>query len=261
MNGIACQAGLVLSLCTLLCGCGAPAEPMEQTVKQTHRIDPHAEIDITNRDGSIQVYGSDQPELYVEATKKAYTKKRLDGIAINLAAQRHSVSITTTFPARKEWGFSDRSGTVDYVVLVPAGATISRLELENGEILVSGMEGDAVRATLGSGRLFARNCFANMHFRVGTGALALIYDWWEQRKFSVEATIQDGKASATMPGDASFHLVAESPNGRITNDFADQEQRNESTSQKTDMVAGETPNAEMKIRAHNGNIQVMEANP
>jgi hypothetical protein len=180
---------------------------------------------------------------------------------VKIAAQPHSVSITTTFPPNNTWSLSDRSGTVDYLVVVPATARISRLELKNGQILVTGMDGGEVHATLGNGRLFSRNCFADTYFHVDTGLLALVYDWWKQQKFSVEATIKNGNASATMPGEASFHLVAKSPNGRITNDFAEQEERHESASQETDMAAGKGPAAEMKIHAQNGNIQVVEANP
>ncbi len=261
MTGSARREWLILPLCALLCGCGGSSEPLERTVEQTHRIDPDARISITNRDGSIRVYGSDQPELYVEATTKAYTRSRMNGIAVNVDARPDSASITTTFPPNRTWSLSDRSGTVDYVVVIPATATISRLELDQGEILVTGMEGGDVHATLGSGRFLGRNCFANTYLQVGTGALAVIYDWWEQRKFSLEAKIKNGNASVTMPGDASFHIVAKSPAGRIANDFAEQEERTESAAQKIDMMSEKAPTAEMKIHAQNGNIDVVEANP
>jgi DUF4097 and DUF4098 domain-containing protein YvlB len=261
MSGSASQAGLILPFCLLLSGCGGVSEPLEQTVEQTHRIAPNARVEISNQDGSIEVYGSNRPELYVEATKKAYTNRRLARLGVNIAAQPDSVSITTTFPSDKGWSLSDRSGTVDYVVVVPATAIISRLELKNGEIYVSGMTGPDIHATVGSGRLFGRNCFSNMHFQVGTGVLGLTYDWWERKKFSVAATIRNGKASVTMPGEASFRLVAESPNGRIANDFAEQRQRNESVSRKTNMTAGEAPPADIRLRAENGNIRIVEANP
>jgi hypothetical protein len=255
------SAWLLLPVCVLFYGCGGITEPLEETVEQTHRIVSNARIEITNRDGSIQIYGSNKPELHVEATKKAYTRRRLDELRVNVAVQADSVSISTTFPPGKKWSFADRSGTVDYVVVVPAGAKISRLELKNGEILVRGMEGSELHARLGSGRLFARNCFDSMHLQVGTGVLAVIYDWWKKRKFSIEATIRNGNLPVTMPGDASFHLVAESPNGNIRNDFAEQEQRNESASWKTDMTAGGAPNADIKLRAKNGNIQIVDVNP
>jgi hypothetical protein len=259
MNGSACRAWLVLPFCAVLCGCGMTSEPLEKTIEQTYRIDPDARISITNRDGSIEVYGWGKPDLYVGATEKAYTTARLNGLVVNVAAKPGSVSITTTFPPDKTWSLGDRSGTVDYVIVVPATAKISRLELRNGEVMVTGMEGGEVHAILGSGRLFARNCFSDLHLQAGTGALALIYDWWEPRKFSAEATIKNGKTSVTMPGDASFHILAETPNGRITNDFAHQEERHEPASQKTDMVAGETPpNAEIKVRAQNGNVAIIE---
>src|SRR6202022_1035019 len=98
---------------------------------------------------------------------------------INGTAGPNSVSIETKFPPKKAWGFSDRSGTVDYVLVVPQTAQISRLELENGEVLIEGMRGGKKNARLGSGRLFAHNSFANLDLAATTGNVALVYEWWE----------------------------------------------------------------------------------
>ena len=49
----------------------------------------------------------------------------------------------------------------------------------------SRMRGREVRARLGDGRIFARNCFTNMDLTVNRGTLTLAYDWWEEEKFSV----------------------------------------------------------------------------
>jgi hypothetical protein len=135
------------------------------------------------------------------------------------------------------------------------------LELANGEVLVAGMRGGEVHANLGNGRMFDRNCFVDLHYAVKTGALDLLYDWWDERKFSVDAQIEDGNAWAVIPGDASFHLVAEAANGKIGNDFAEKEQRNGSTVNKIDMTIGEAPSADIRVHAEDGNIKITEQNP
>ncbi len=247
---------------SLLTACGPAVDStLEQTIEQTYALDPTADISITNQAGSIRIYGSDVAEIKLQAVKKAYTTERLNGIAVNVTAKPNSISIETKFPLKRTWGFSDRSGTVDYVLVVPQTARVPRLELENGEVLIEGMRGAKVNVQLGTGRLFAHNCFANLDLAVNTGNVALIYDWWENSKFSVKANIADGNGLAFIPSDASFHLVAEAPNGKIDNDFTEKEQRNGDALPKIDMLVGGGGEVGIEIRATDGNIKIAEANP
>ena len=251
----------VSSLGALLVGCSGPDEPLEETFERTYPIDPNAAITLTSFDGSIEIYGSEKPELHLQAIKKAYTAARLHGISVTVSAQPNSISIETTSPPAKNWSFSDRSGTVDYIVVVPQTARIARLELKNGEILVSGMQAGDVHVKLGNGRLFVRNCFCDVQAAEATGALTLIYDWWNPRKFSANAQIADGNLFAIIPGDASFHLLAEAANGKISNDFAEKEKRTGETVTKVDSRVGGSPQTTINLRAIDGNIKIVEANP
>src|SRR5712692_618984 len=255
-------AGCLFLTLLLLTACGSAADrTLEQTIERTYALDPTADIRISNRDGSIRIYGSDTVEMKLQAIKKAYTAERLNDIVISVAAQPNSISIETKYLLKKAWGFSDRSGTVDYVVVVPQAAQISRLELENGEVLVEGMRGGKVKARLGSGRLFGHNCFSDLDLAVMSGNLTLAYDWWEESKFSAEAKVVDGHALAFLPSDAGFHLIAEAVHGKIANDFAEKEQRQGGPVHKIDMRIGESPEAEIKIHAADGNIRIAETNP
>jgi hypothetical protein len=251
----------IAPLCALLAGCGGSTQPLEEVFEHTYPFDPGAAISLTSVDGSVQIYGSAKPEIRLQVIKKAYTAARLHRISVNVSAQRNSISIETIFPPKKNWSFSDRSGTVDYIIVVPETARIARLELRNGEISVTGMQGGDVHANLGNGRLFVRNCFCDVQARQGTGALVLLYDWWNPRKFSANTQIADGNLVAVIPGDASFHLVAEAATGKIGNDFAEKEQRTGAAVTKVDSLVGASPQATINLRAIDGNIKIVEANP
>jgi DUF4097 and DUF4098 domain-containing protein YvlB len=251
----------LLPLCALLSGCGESAEqPLEQVSEKTYAVNRDASFSIKNGDGSIRVYGSDKPEMKVQAIRKAYSGERLNKIAVNVSVRPGSVSIETRFPPKQTWGFFDRSGTVDYIIVVPKTAKISHLELANGEVLIDSMQGEDVHANLTNGRLFAHNCFGDLHLAVMSGGLDVIYDWWEQRRFSVEADIVNGNARAFIPGDASFHLVAEALSGKIANDFGGQKERNGGEVTKIDTVIGTAAASDIKIRATDGNIKIVETN-
>ncbi len=252
---------LVPLLCALVSGCGESIEqPLEQTTEKIYAIDPPVNFSIRNRDGSIRIYGWGEPEIKVQAIKKAYSADRLNKIAVDISAQPQSVSIETNFPPMPRWGLFDRSGTVDYTIIVPETSKITRVELINGEVSIDGIRGGNVNATLTNGRLYEHDCFGDLRLTVNNGGLDLGYDWWEQRSFSVDATIARGNARAFIPGDASFHLIAESLNGKVASDFTDQKQRNGQVT-KIDTVIGTNPGSDVKIRATEGNIKIVEVNP
>jgi len=229
----------LLPLCALLSGCGESVEqPLEQVSEKSYAVNRDVNFSIKNGDGSIRIYGWDKPEMKVQAIKKAYSGERLNKIAVNVSVRPGSVSIETHFPPKQTWGLFDRSGTVDYIIVIPKTAKISHLELANGEVLIDNMRGEAVIS----------------------GGLDVIYDWWEQRRFSVEADIVSGNARAFVPSDASFHLVAETRNGRIASDFGAQKERNGGDVTKIDTVIGTAAGSDIKIRATDGNIKIVEAN-
>ena len=253
---------LILPVITALfvgCGLGSGDRTLEEIVEQTYKVNATATLSISNAEGSIRIYGTDTTEIKLRAIKKTYSAGRLSKISVNVSAQPDSVSIETNYPPKKTWGLGDRSGTVDYVLVVPQTCKISRLDLANGEILIENLRGESVQASLTNGRLYAHNCFSDAHLSVITGGLDVSYNLWEQRKFLIDAQIINGHMHVLIPGDASFHVVAETEDGLIDNAFAEQAQRNGEDVSKIDAVVGSTPKAEFRFRAKNGNVQIGEA--
>jgi hypothetical protein len=249
-------------LCVVIGGCsGAIKQPLEQMSEVSYPVDPAVRLSVTNKDGTIRIYGSDAPELHVQTIKKAYSAARLQKISAKVSVERDSISIATDFSPAPAWGLRDRSGTVDYVILLPQTATITRLELESGEVAIEGMREGAVHARLGSGLMFEHNCFSNADLAVTAGNLTVTYDWWEKIAFSATATARHGNVWASLPGEAAFHLSAEAARGRIANDFAEKEDRHAEPPRKIDMVVHGGGEASLSLRANNGNIRIAETNP
>ena len=248
----------------LLSGCGSADHcVLEQVVEKVHAIEPNANVSIHNRDGAVFVYGSDNKEMRVRCVKRAYTQERLNQIAIDISTKPGAASITTKFPSQRDWAFSDRSGTVDYTVVVPASASISTLELNAGEILVESMRGPEVRARLNDGRIFARNCFANLDLTMKRGTFTLTYDWWEQEKFLAQASVGQGNAWVFLPTEAAFHLFAEASRGKIANDFHDLPVSANSSARgmKIDQMINGGGSAMIRVQVGKGDIKIAEANP
>jgi hypothetical protein len=255
---------IIATLLMLLNACGSADDRLlEETVEQVYPVEPDVKITIQNRDGAVMVYGSDANELRVRAVKEAFSRDRLSQITVEVSRTPGSVSITTKFPPQPNWALSDRSGTVDYTITVPATASISTLDLHAGEVLLDAMRGREVRARLDDGRIFARNCFTNLDLTMKRGTLMLSYDWWVEEKLSVRATVDQGNTWAFLPGDAAFRILAKVAHGKIGNDFnnlpvAENIPRNRV---KIDQLINGGNQATIKMRVREGNIKIVEANP
>jgi hypothetical protein len=248
----------------LLNGCGsAENRVLEEVVEKVYPVNASANISIHNRDGAILVYGSDANEIWVRSVKKAYSRERLSQIAIDVSIKAGAVSVTTKFPPQAKWAFSDRSGTVDYIIVVPKTASISALDLNAGEVVLDSMHGREVHARLGDGRIFARNCFTNLDLTMNRGTLTLAYDWWQQEKFSAQVNVGQGNAWVFLPTEAAFHLLARAARGNISNDFNNLPVSANSSAQgmNVDQIINGGGSAAIKVRVDKGDIKIAEANP
>jgi hypothetical protein len=254
---------IVLGLLVTLNGCGGNKSVLEEISEQVYTVDPSANISIQNHDGAVLVYGSDAGEMRVRAVKKAYSRERLNQMAIDVSQKPGAVSVTTKFPPQPKLAFSDRSGTVDYTIVVPATASISALDLNAGEVLLDSMRGREVRARLNDGRIFARNCFTNVDLTMNRGTMTLSYDWWEEEKFCAKAAVAQGNAWVFLPTDAAFHLLAKAARGKIANDFNDVPIAASSSARqvKIDQIINGGGSATIDVRVDKGDIKIAEANP
>ena len=168
----------------LLSACGSGNNRvLEEVSENVYTVEPSAKISIHNHDGAVLVYGSNVNEMRVRSLKRAYSHARLSQIVIDVSAKPGAVSITAKVPPQPKWAFSDRSGTVDCTIVVPATASISALDLNAGEVLLDSMHGPEIRARLNDGRIFARNCFTNLDLTVNRGTLALSYECGRRKSF------------------------------------------------------------------------------
>ena len=232
-------------------------EPLEEIVEQKYSVETDATLSVQNVDGSIRVYAADKPEIRIQAIKKAYDRERLEAILVDVKATQNSVAITTTFPPRKN-ALSDRSGTVDYIIVVPQTAQVTDLSLTNGELFVEGLRnGGQAKARLVNGWIAGHNCFGNLDLAVETGRLDVAYDWWENHEFSIKAFSTRGNVRAIFPGDTSINLSATAAEGRIANGFAPKKANPaEEVIHSVAEVIGPDAEAVVSLEARRGNIRI-----
>ena len=236
------------------------AEVLEEIIEQRHAVDPDGTFSIRNTDGSIQIYGGNGSEISIQAIKKAYTHDRLKGILVDVTATQKGVAIETIIPQRKSaLSLGDRSGTVEFIVTVPQTIRITKLDLVNGEILVEGLRGGSVSAHLVNGLLTAHNCFGDLDFTIVNGRLEVVYDWWDNRKFSAKLSSSHGNIRAIIPSDASTGITARTGTGRIANALEMQKEVTREPMHSLEFATGPTPETTFEINSTSGNIRIDKA--
>lgn len=233
-------------------------EILEEIIDQRYPVDRDATFTLQNEDGSVQIYGADVTEMRLQAIKKAYSKERLGKINVNVAVQPGAVRISTDYPPKPKWGLRDRSGTVDYVIVLPWFCRLHQVALQNGEMLIDGMRGNEIHGRLGNGRLFGHNCFTSLNLEVETGGVEIAYEWWEAHPISLVSKITNGQTRVFIPSDARFRLSAETENGHIYSDFPNKEDRPITGQTNAEIEIGSGADADMKVRAVNGSINIKE---
>jgi hypothetical protein len=231
------------------------AKVLEETIEQKYSLDPDVTLSISNIDGSIRIYAAETSEISIQATKKAYTTERLNGIVVDVQATQKNVAVRTSFPPRKN-ALSDRSGTVDYIVIVPQAIKITRLDLVNGEVTVEGLRGGSAKARVTNGWVSGQDCFADLDLTVETGRLDVFYGWWENHKFSVKGSSERGIVRAFLPGNVSVMLNATAATGRIINAFSAQKTGANDTVRSLNTVLGSNAEAAIELKAGTGDIQI-----
>ena len=233
-------------------------EVLEDVVERRFPLDPSGTFSLRAIDGTVEIYGSDSREVKIVATKRAFSLARLNAIVIRVDARPDAVSIETTPPPAPRHHFSDRSGTVEYTINIPQTARIARVEMPNGELVIDGMRGASIAASLGRGQLAIHNCFCDQTIHVVQGGLNVFFDWMDERPFAIKAEIDDGNVLARLPTDATFQLHAVAREGHVSNDFSAMETRKRGDASEINEVIGDTPVAKLSFRASEGNIHISE---
>jgi len=252
--------------CSVVATRSARADILQETWEETYPVSATVTLHVRNGDGRIYIYGSEENEMKVTAVKRAFTKARLDVIAIRVAVTGDTATggdiatIETIIPPLSPGGglTQDRSGTVEYTIIVPQNCSVAQSDLAKGEILIEGMRGASVNATLGRGRLLARNCFSPTKLSVSEGGMDIFFAWWEEQPFSLQGEISDGDLRVGLPEEASLRLEAGSSRGRVLNLFAEEGAEN-GEAQELRTTFGSGGPGEMTLRAGTGNIRIEKA--
>lgn len=226
----------------------------EETTETTYSVGANPTLTVRNTDGRIFVYGSEAGEIQVKAYKRAFTKERLAQIKANVSLEGDAMTIDTYYPPAPQGLLADRSGTVEYTILVPENC-IAKVELAQGEVQVHGLRGTGVDVKLTRGLINLKSCYAPMQLSLGTGGVDVSYDWWESLVFPLQADVGEGDITLQFPPTAALRIDAATQSGHVRNYLLPDEQHGEDV-QKLETTLGGGSDVLFTVRTRKGNIKL-----
>lgn len=128
---------------------------------RTVKVDDSAVLDLSHLSGDVQVTGGSGSEIRIDATKRVRhrnpeeAKRLLEALRIEINTFQGRVEVRTIYPRSTNTRGYGMSGSVDYVIAVPAGIAVA-LKSISGNLTISNVRGE-VRAEAISGNVNLTN--------------------------------------------------------------------------------------------------------
>ena len=255
-------AALVIFL--LLLGCKPKPKtelPTNEVTEQTYKVDPNATVRIANGRGSVTIHGTDGSEVRLRAVKHAPSAAQLKDTTVSVTAEPGDILIKSSFLRQKKQPFFAGSSSVDYTLVVPRTARIARVDVDDGNVTIEGIQSPDVRANVVNGHVEIRNCCGDLKVTVANGALDLFFGRCEGPYFSADAQVLNGNAQLSIARGASLRVRGETLNGKIANYIAPMMDLNGRPSRKAEFSFGEGRHSDLTLRVTSGDITIVAAKP
>lgn len=189
---------------------------------QTYQLAPGGRVRLENINGDVRVRSWDQSAVKVDAVKYAHTQERLREAEIVVEADAQGVRVRTRYDRDSlTWNHGDHRlsrenpASVDYVLTVPRGARLDRIDLVNGGLDIENLSGE-VNASSVNGKVTARGLTGPVKLSTVNGPLEAAFERLGPSPVTLGSV--NGPLTLLLPADANAEVRASTVHGGITND-------------------------------------------
>lgn len=207
---------ITLAAMALMVAGAAMAGDYTEVFDQTYSVDHGAIVGLENINGDVTVEVWDQPEIRVNGVKSASSQERLELLVIKVRQSARGVFVETDYPDSRDLSYDDRRGRskVEYTLTVPRHAAIDGIDLINGDLLITGVEGGIDADTI-NGTIVVSGVAGEIELETVNGGIEV--ELGSQLMDDVSLSSVNGAIDVFTVGSAD--VSAETVNGRISNDF------------------------------------------
>ncbi len=227
-----------------------------EKVEATYPLKPDGSVRVANVNGRIEIRAWDGDGVKLEATKEGRTAEIVAGIKVVTDSTPERLIIKTELAKVKRGWFlgTSHEGQVTYVLLVPAGATLEKIETVNGSVLIEKITG-AVHATSVNGSIKGQSLAGTAKLETVNGSIHSTHTQL-QPEGRLKASSVNGAIEVQLPAGLSAALEASTVNGSVQSDFAfTTTTRNSKRNIEARIGGGD---ARIELSAVNGGIRVRE---
>jgi len=207
----------VFSVALLASATIAASAKVTEKFAQTYPLDAHGSIRLENVNGSVEIVAWDKAEVSLEAEKSAKNQDALARMHLKIESTATRLSIKTEL--EKAWKFWDNANAqVRYKLMVPAGVSLSKIDVVNANITVTGVTG-AVNLDTVNGSIEATGLSGSGEFDTVNGSITVAYAALPASIEEISLDTVNGSCTLKLPASAGFRLEADSVNGRVSCDF------------------------------------------
>lgn len=191
----------------------ASAANVEKDWVETFALDAGGRVSLENINGDVEIEAWDRAEVEIRYTKRGKTEESLERVEVKIDATDSHVSIETDYKKGRNYD----AASVDFVLSVPRGARLDDIDLVNGSLRVTGVEG-SVKADLVNGKAVLRELGGDVEVSTVNGPIDAELTRLEA---SQDVTLEsvNGRLEVSLPAGVQADVEAETVHGAIENDF------------------------------------------
>ncbi|MDX2437908.1 MAG: hypothetical protein QNL88_12750 [Acidobacteriota bacterium] len=204
---------------------GFAYEKYESIVDETVALSPGGTVSLENINGDVTIEVWDRDEVRVYALKTASSQELLDALKVEINPNPASVQIDTEYPSSR--GYRDdgsdhneraqRHMKVEYTLTVPRWAVIDDVDLVNGSLMITGVQGGIDAETV-NGDIVVREAAGNASLATVNGGIELYVDQLGNSD-GVDLEAVNGSIDLYLGSSVGADIRAESVNGTLANDL------------------------------------------
>jgi len=225
-------------------------------VERSFDVDSTSSLRLENINGSVNISAWDKDVIKILAVIKADEQEDRDKISVEMTKSGRGVNVETHYKKQSSWGNHHSSGSVNYIIKVPAKAELSSIDLVNGSLIIEGVEGE-IRADLVNGSIKANGLVSDSEFNSVNGSIKISYQKIGKDLNRIELDTVNGSIKLSLPEKISASVDVETMHGSIKNDFGLKADKNmfSGRSLKGDIGGGDI---RINLESVNGSVKILK---
>lgn len=209
---------LALGGATLISAAHAGSYSFKEAFSRTGAFSPGGALTLENVNGDVTVRTWDKSEILIEGEKSAKTAEELAAVELKIDLTSDRATVKVKLPKRAGWFSQNVRAAVTFVITLPRGATIEKLDTVNASVRIEGLEG-AVRAETVNGGITVTDLGGDIHLETVNGGIHIRTTRPVATGRRIHAETVNGGIHVALPPGFGADLKAEVVNGHINCDF------------------------------------------